>query len=214
MTDFLQQAGLTISVVPKRPVFHKEIGQFFRQLRVARGWGLRQAGRIAEEKRLDLLNFNTLGTLERGATKNPEPELLRELASLYKVPYHQLVGRFLTHRYGVGIVARDLPDHSPDQESRSTPQPTDLAQGDAAHDATEDHLSESEQREHAENVDHFQTVLLAEQISDHAAHIDRLSRAIRGLPERAAPTVSEETGGAALDPDLRATGAQKKRRHK
>lgn len=111
MTDVFNQGALPLGAVAKRPVFHPKLGQFFRDLRLAHGWGLRQAARIAAERGLSSLNMNSLGALERGAVKNPEPELFRELAVLYKHPYAELVGAYLAQRYGVMVTNRDLPDH-------------------------------------------------------------------------------------------------------
>lgn len=83
-----------------RRIFHPELGQFFRKLREDREMGLRQAADMARRRGLKSLTLNSLGKLERGGTKNPEPELLRDIATLYEMTYEELVGRFVEQRFG------------------------------------------------------------------------------------------------------------------
>ena len=84
-----------------RPVFHPKIGDFFTGLRESKGWTQRQAEHIAKRKRLTALTRQVLWRLEKGKTKNIEPEKLRQLAVLYGVPYEQLLERFIPQRYGI-----------------------------------------------------------------------------------------------------------------
>ena len=73
------------------PVFYEgKLGQYFRGLRESRGWSLRQAVLIAEQRRLSV-RLGALRWLEGGLTKNPEPELLRALAVLYGEPYRNII---------------------------------------------------------------------------------------------------------------------------
>lgn len=125
MSDFSKQCPFTIPTVRKRVPVHPEIGSLFRELRTEAGWGLRQAARIAEEKGLRLLTMNSLGFLERGVTKNPDPELLREVAALYKVSYAPLAAKFAAMRYGIEINGTDLIRPPMDQAS-------DLSKGESA----------------------------------------------------------------------------------
>lgn len=117
MSDFFKQSPLTIPAVRKRLPVHPEIGSLFRSLRTASGWGLRQAARIAHGKGLMLLTMNSLGFLERGVTKNPDPELLREVAVLYGVAYEPLAAQFAAMRYGIQINGSDLVWQNRDQPS-------------------------------------------------------------------------------------------------
>jgi hypothetical protein len=135
VTDFLKRGGVTILSVPKRPVFHPELGKFFRGLRETNtAWGQRQAARIAAGKKFRVLNANSLGALERGAIKNPEPELLQEVAALYGVAYSEVAGQFLAHRYQIKISGRDLIDHASGvQHVTSKPTPVAADQGGAPH---------------------------------------------------------------------------------
>jgi transcriptional regulator with XRE-family HTH domain len=81
------------------------LGAFFRALRERRGIGLRQAADLARRRRLSILNLNSLGALERGKTKNPQPALLRELATLYEMTYEELVAPLIDQQYGIDISA-------------------------------------------------------------------------------------------------------------
>jgi transcriptional regulator with XRE-family HTH domain len=97
-----------METVAVRPVFHAELGAFFRNVRVGRKLGLRQAVALAAQKRIPGITKTVLHSLETGRTKNPEPEVLHALARLYTVPYADLVAAFVNHRYGM----RDLPGQS------------------------------------------------------------------------------------------------------
>ena len=73
------------------PVFYEgKLGQYFRDLRESHGWSLRQAALIADQRRLPV-RLGALRWLEGGLTKNPEPELLRALSSLYGEPYGNII---------------------------------------------------------------------------------------------------------------------------
>lgn len=110
----------------RRPVFNEQLGQYFRDLRTVRGLGLRQAANVAHRRKLSLLTLNTLGTLERGETKNPDPDLLKEVSTLYDLEYEAVVAAVVQHRYGIELGVRagigvDLIGHAVDQPSRFTP---------------------------------------------------------------------------------------------
>jgi len=113
-------AAVTIgSEMASRPVFHEDLGLFFRDLREARGWSQRQAATIAKNRRITGVSYQVLQRLEAGRTKNPEPELLRALSKLYEVPYETLVGRWVERRFGAG--GRDLIRQTGDQQSGASP---------------------------------------------------------------------------------------------
>ena len=74
-----------------RPTFYKgKLGQYFRDLRKNRGWTLNRAVHIAGQRNLPV-GLSALKWLEGGLTKNPEPELLRALSSLYEEPYGNII---------------------------------------------------------------------------------------------------------------------------
>ena len=95
--------------VRDRPVFYEELGAFYSDLREGRGWGLRQAVTIAQNRKLKRLTKTVISELEQGRTKNPDPEVLRELADLYEVSYEALVSRFVEHWYGIDLHAKTQP---------------------------------------------------------------------------------------------------------
>lgn len=104
--------------VPRRPVYDKELGRFFAELRATKGWTQRQAAEIAARKKgAEAVTRQVLLRLEAGRTKNPEPEVLRGLGVLYDLPYRQLAGRFIARRYEIDVEGRDLPRHAPEETS-------------------------------------------------------------------------------------------------
>ena len=73
------------------PVFYEgKLGQYFRNLRENHGWTLNRAVHIAGRRKLPV-GLSALKWLEGGLTKNPRPELLRALSSLYGEPYGHMV---------------------------------------------------------------------------------------------------------------------------
>lgn len=131
-----------------RAVYHPEVGKFFRGLRDKRGWSQRQAVEIARRREIPSVTRQILIRLERGQTKNPEPEVLRGVAALYEMPYEELAGRFVAHRYGVSVVIpgaeasaattlnRDLPRQSDGVKRADADIPPATARGSHAPDAT------------------------------------------------------------------------------
>jgi transcriptional regulator with XRE-family HTH domain len=129
VADFFKQSAPTISVVRKRSGIHPEIGRLFRQLREDKGWGLRQAARLAGARSLTLLTMNSLGFLERGATKNPDPELLKEVATLYGVPYEKVAGEYVRVRYWIERVRYGIDSAGTDLIRQTGDQGSDLSKG-------------------------------------------------------------------------------------
>lgn len=70
---------------------------------------------MAANQKLAAVSKGVLLGLEKGRTKNVDPDVLRDLAALYELPYEELVRRFVEHRYG--LTRRDLVRHSEDQTS-------------------------------------------------------------------------------------------------
>lgn len=89
------------SVPAERPVFHKELGTYFRGIRESRRLKLRQAAMLASERGLTHLTKNVLHNLEHGLTKDIEPDVLRDISKLYSCNYDALVERVVADRYGV-----------------------------------------------------------------------------------------------------------------
>lgn len=93
----------------QKKVFDEDIGRFFRELRERRRVGLRQAVRRAEilvedgQKHLDVITVDTLGRLERGKTKHVDRDLLWALATLYKIPYKELLSAYVRQKYLAGL---------------------------------------------------------------------------------------------------------------
>jgi transcriptional regulator with XRE-family HTH domain len=103
------QTGLGIrcgSNVP-RPVFHPQLAPYFRSLRERRGWGQNQASDLALRKGLSLLTRQVLLRLENGKTKWPDPGVLQQLATLYDLPYAELVAEVVRHTYGLAFTVEN-----------------------------------------------------------------------------------------------------------
>lgn len=74
-----------------RPVFYPDLGEYFEGLRAAEGWSQSDAARFAAQRGLTALTRQVLLRLENGATKNPEPDVLRAVADLYGQDYQHRV---------------------------------------------------------------------------------------------------------------------------
>lgn len=105
-------------VVLGRPVFSEHLGKYFRGLRAAKKLGLRQAAQTAENKHLGLLTRQVIFSLEKGRTKNIEPDVLKEVAKLYAVDYEEIAARVINDRYGFGV-SGDLLRHARTKDSGS-----------------------------------------------------------------------------------------------
>lgn len=89
--------------VAKRPIFHPELGAFLRDLRETKYASLRQAEFYAEQRGFKRLKRGVLAALETGATKNPDPGVLREFAALCGLAYEDLVTRMVVAQYQVAL---------------------------------------------------------------------------------------------------------------
>lgn len=94
-------AGYDPACVDVRPVYFKELGEFFENLRLGRGWTQSDAARYAKQKKLQGLSRNVIIRLEAGKIKNPEPDALRAIATLYEVSYESTVGEYTKVRFGL-----------------------------------------------------------------------------------------------------------------
>ena len=106
---------LASGYVRQRPIYYRELGDFFAALRPT-DWTQSDAARFAKQRGLTPISRNVLLRLEKGQIKNPEPDVLKALATLYDMPYETLAGRFIEQRYGIRL-GRDLPRHQSDQGS-------------------------------------------------------------------------------------------------
>lgn len=93
--------GYDFRPVADRPVFHPDLAAFFTGLRVARGLGFRQALDIAKRQKLPALTAGTLWGLEKGKTKNPKPEVLRDLAKLYGLSYETVARPIIDSKWAL-----------------------------------------------------------------------------------------------------------------
>lgn len=91
-----------------RPVFWPQLATFFTNLRVEKRWGQRQAAKIAENRGLTILSRQQLLRLEKGQTKDPDADVLRAVASLYELPYEEVVRRLAVAKYGVNLASDDF----------------------------------------------------------------------------------------------------------
>lgn len=92
----------------KRPVFSRDLGDYFRSLRTARGWKQSQAANIASRRGI-ALSYQALRGLEDGKTKNPDKKLLEAVADLYEMSYEEIAARVIEKRFGVGQSATTEP---------------------------------------------------------------------------------------------------------
>ena len=99
------------------PVFYKgKLGRYFRDLRESHGWSLRRAVLVAEQRQLPV-RLGALRWLEAGLIKNPEPELLRALSSLYGEPYGNIVQEVARQVFRIEpqeLLQGDAPPTSPE----------------------------------------------------------------------------------------------------
>lgn len=90
-----------------RPVTLPILAKYLVDLRKLKGWPQTLAANIAERRKL-AISYNTLRWIEEGKNQSPEPELLRDLATLYDTSYEDLVARFLAERYGLAVAPDEL----------------------------------------------------------------------------------------------------------
>jgi len=92
-------SGVASLPMPHRPVFHPGLGQFFEELRLAKGWGQSEAAELARRRGITAVTRQVLLRLELGKTKWPAPRVLEGLASLYDRTYEDLVREVTKHAY-------------------------------------------------------------------------------------------------------------------
>lgn len=83
--------------VTSRPVFHRELGEFFRDLRLAKGWKQSQAVDIAARRELSPpITRQVLLLLEAGRIRHPRPAVVNALSSLYDYPREEMKRRVVS----------------------------------------------------------------------------------------------------------------------
>jgi transcriptional regulator with XRE-family HTH domain len=206
--------------VSARPVFHKELGEFFVELRTQRGWKQRQAASIAFRRRLKVLTRQVLLRLEAGRTKNPEPEVLRALAELYEMPYEDLVQRFVERRFGLalpavgisntpGVIENSEPiSENPidsvkplsEQSARSKPSPvyTPRTLGEGSNVDRFGAAAEGPPASRQQSNIHDRRQLALD-LAEYAALLDRAAAAKRILLDAAWALAGDENGGLGAD---------------
>lgn len=118
--------------VPKRPVFYPDLGLYFRSLRKSKGLGFRQAVTRAEGLKIAGLSRQILSGLEHGQTKDPDPEVLKAIAALYKEPYADIAWQVMAAKYGVDLLRHGLApqtEKTEQQRSAESQTPEDLSVG-------------------------------------------------------------------------------------
>jgi transcriptional regulator with XRE-family HTH domain len=158
-----------LDVPRERPVFHPEFGETLKGLREGKGWGQREAVDIAQRKGYRRLSRQIMLRLERGQVKNPNPDVLRDVAAFYGVEYATLAAQFTALTYGVRITVAEvlrsradsthgkkpyaLTSSVPEDRVQQTPAKDttgEAVHGDSAAAGTTNRLSESEQARDAE----------------------------------------------------------------
>lgn len=90
---------------------YAEFGRWLKDQRLAAGLRSQpQAVLAAVGKELHLINQGKLSHLERGFNSDPEPDLLRQLAVLYRLEYRAIVAKWLETKFGL-VAKSDLLRH-------------------------------------------------------------------------------------------------------
>jgi hypothetical protein len=178
--------------VSKRPVFHPELAAFFRGLRVARGLGFNQAVDTARRRGLPVTTQHLRG-LEKGTTKNPDPDVLRALARLYDLSYEALATQYVRVRFGLQVAAGQ-PDESP--RDRAEAEHGGSARGRDSGENTADLILPSSR--HGEALVAATRAALEQLRAKHVDALADLVTILEGLPGgQAAVARAARSGGAA-----------------
>ena len=178
-----------------RRVVNREFGRYVTGLREAENWTQSDAARYAKQRGLRRVTRQVLIHLEAGKTQFPEPDLIREVAQLYRQTYDDLARRFFEHRYGVPLEAADKSDGSPAKSATArvrtgkAGEPETPAQDLLTESASHGSPTLASARVFLERI-HAQ---LAEPLLDLSAFIDR-------LPGRQAPVDRRATSGGPQRP--------------
>lgn len=96
-----------------RPVYFKDLGRYLVALRETQKWTQSRAAKRAAQLGLTAVTRQILLRMERGQIKDPEPAVLRELASLYKVEYSEITDRLIREKYGPDLARHSQAVQSP-----------------------------------------------------------------------------------------------------
>jgi transcriptional regulator with XRE-family HTH domain len=233
-----QPAAITIQGVPRhRPVFHPEFGETLKGLRESKGWRQREAADIAQRKGYRRLSRQIMLRLERGQVKNPNPDVLRDVAAFYGVEYAALAAQFTALTYGVRITVAEVlnpradPTHAKKPYALTSSVPEDRVQhpptangilGEAAHGddsaaaGTPDRLSKSQSARDVE----VRNSIIADRKDIGRELIDRLTKAaddIRSVADALRtsdtppPAGGARPGDAGSGPSVRPAGTRRGR---
>lgn len=92
-------AAVALSTVRIYPVFHAKFGEYLKDLRKEREWSLRQAAHIASQKKLRRVTRQVMLRLEKGQVKDPHPDTLRQIATLYRVAPDAMIDKFVAAKF-------------------------------------------------------------------------------------------------------------------
>jgi transcriptional regulator with XRE-family HTH domain len=111
--------------VRDRPTYYKDFAAFLVELRTARKWRQSRAVAEAHRKGLTAITRQILIRMEKGQVKDPDVEVLRQLAVLYKQDEHAVLQRLLLEKYS------DLVRHAEGLPSTSSTAQTPHLEGTA-----------------------------------------------------------------------------------
>lgn len=94
---------LEFGVAPPRPIHHPALGEFFSQFKRSHGWSADAERAARGAVKYPALTRQVLLRLGAGKTKWPDPEVLRQFAAFYAIPFDALVAEVVRHTYGVSL---------------------------------------------------------------------------------------------------------------
>lgn len=214
-----QQRVLASRGVAARPIFHAEFGRYLVELREQRGWSQSDAARFGEKHGL---TRQILLHLEAGKTKDPEPSVLRAIATTYGAEYDDIARRFITYRYGIDFARvhtsadsahqKKAPAVTPSVRDPEVKQEHPRTGGSLDAEPARHRLSEPEASLDAEvrrGIGHFERAIaleLAGRLDASAATVRSVADALRATPPAAAPGGKQPAASGGRAPIRRAGG--------
>lgn len=87
--------------VVDRPIFHKQLGSYFKGLRVQRRLSLRGLAMTARRQGLQAISYQKLNRAERGQLKDFDRPFLVDMATFYKKPYAEIAAVVIEETLGL-----------------------------------------------------------------------------------------------------------------